>query len=122
MAKFYKGTEVKFSIEIVAQGFSMDDDDFEIEVASTKGGSLKGYKNPPMGATTDIVLFKEVPVSDSSDSGEESTAGWYGIVDTSKLATGSLRVIATAHVPDVNAPDGIRNEVAKAELGELTNP
>ena len=44
MATYYKGDEIKFAINLEAQGFSMDDDDFEVEVASPRGhhhGRLK---------------------------------------------------------------------------------
>ena len=115
----YKGTEVKFSINLTAQGFSMDDDDFEIEVASPRV-SLKGYKTPSQGASTDVIIFKEdTDGSDSSSSGETGT--WYAIVDTSKLNVGEIRVIATAHITDSNAADGVRDEIAVATLGTLSN-
>ena len=115
MAKFYKGSEVKFSISLTAPGFSMDEDDFEIEVASPRG-SVKGYKNPPAGTPLDVLIFKET----SDDSSGESA--WFAIVDSSKLSTGDLRVIATAHIPDPNANDGIRDDIAVASLGTLSNP
>lgn len=120
MATFYKGTEVKFSISLTAQGFSMDDDEFEIEVVTPRA-SVKGYKTPTESTqTTDIVIFKEVPSTDE-DSSDEAVSSWYGIVDTSKLNVGEVRVVATAHIPDSNAPDGIRDEIAVAKLGTLTN-
>lgn len=128
MAQIIKGTEKKFSIELTAPGFSMDDDDFEIEV-KTPSESLKGYKNPPAGAPTDVLVFKETAEvagegsdSSSSSSGTE-TGTWYAIVNTGAFTkTGEMTVVATAHIPDANANDGIRDEIVKAPLGTLVNP
>lgn len=124
MAKIYKGTEVKFAISLTAPGFSMDDNDFEIEVASPKD-SVKGYKNPPAGADTDVVIFKETETNAVTDPEteqvtEETTSTWFAIANTSKLSTGDLRIIATAHIPDANANDGVRNEITVEKLGTLT--
>lgn len=113
MAQILKGTEQKFAINLTAPGFSMDTDDFEIEVASPSE-SLKGYKNPPQGASTDVLIFKETV---------DGASTWYAIVNTAAFTkTGELRVIATAHIPDANANDGIRDEVVKTSLGTLANP
>lgn len=106
---FYKGDEVKFSIDLQAPGFSMDDNNFDIEVASSGGGSVKASKNAP-SADNALVIFKE---------GEGEEGKWYAIVDTTNLGDGDLRVIATAHVPDVNANDGIRRQTEKQKLGVL---
>ena len=106
----YKGDEIKFSIELTAQGFSMDDNDFDIEVVSSNGGSVKGSKNPPAG---------------SEEGGEptvETTTAWYAIVKTEKLDIGNLRVIATAYVPDAHADNGIRVQTAVKTLETLKNP
>lgn len=119
MAKFYKGSEVKFAINLTAQGFSMDNDEFDIEVASPRG-SVKGYKTPEANDPNDVVIFKETV--ESGDPEVESTGTWYCIVDTAKLSTGEMRVIATAHIVDANANDGVRNEIAVATLGSLANP
>lgn len=121
MAQIFKGTELKFAINLTAPGFSMDTMDFEIEVASPFE-SVKGYKNRSQGAETDVVIFKEEnSVSDSSSSGETGT--WYAIVNTGAFTkTGDLRVIATAYIVDPNADGGIRTDIAKAALGTLANP
>ena len=97
MAKIFKGEEKKFSITITAQGFSMDDEEFEIEVATPKG-SVKASKSSP---TNDLLIFREPALSGSSDSdssdsdsSEEEPGTWYGIIDTSKLpGTGDVKVI-----------------------------
>jgi len=113
----YKGSEVKFAIDIVAQGFSMDDDDFEIEVASPRN-SVKGYKTPEAGDPKDIVIFKETVTPAEGD----PTSQWYAILDTQKLYTGDLRVIAKAFITDANANDGVRTEIAVTQLDKLINP
>lgn len=105
---FYKGDEIKFAIELTATGFSMNDNNFDIEVSSP-AGSVKASKNAP-SSDNSLVIFKET---------EGETDTWYGIVNTSNLGTGSLRVIATAHVPDANAPEGIRHQSDIQKLGEL---
>lgn len=107
----FKGDEAKFSINLTAPGFSMDTDDFDIEVVSTIGGSLKGYKNPPAGSGTDVIIFKE-------------DDAWYAIVNTENELRpgGSLKVIATAYVPDAHANDGIRKQIATAVLDKFIEP
>lgn len=103
---FYRGDEIKFSIGLQASGFSMDEDDFDIEVKSSKGGtSAKASKESP-AQDGSLVIFKE-----------EGT--WYAIVDTTNLAAGDLSVIATAHIPDEHANDGIRRQSAVNSLCPL---
>lgn len=104
----FKGDEAKFSINLTAPGFSMDTDDFDIEVVSTIGGSLKGSKD---GTGTDVIIFKE-------------DEAWYAIVNTGNELRpgGSLKVIATAYVPDAHADDGIRKQIATAVLDKFIEP
>lgn len=127
MQNFYKGDEIKFEIDLSAPGFSMDDDDFEIEVA-TKKSSIKGFKgdtHDPEDPDVPIVIFKEAVGGDPTDSDsseEEPVEKWFAIADTSTLTIGPMRVIATAHVVDPNANDGIRKQIAVDDLGNLVNP
>lgn len=127
MATFYKGDEIKFAINLEAPGFSMDDDDFDIEVKSGNT-SLKGSKGAGSEASTDIVIFKETEtVQPETPEGEEpqdpvTVSTWYAIVDTAKLPVGNMRVIATAHVIDANANDGVRKSIAVEKLGNLAEP
>ena len=109
MANFYSGSEVKFGIELTAQGFSMDTDDFEVQV-TTGRGTVNG-NSTNTGTDGNLIIYK-----DSSD------GKWYAILDTSPLGTGDVKVVATAHIPDSNAKDGIRNEIAVATLGRIVNP
>ena len=119
MAVYYKGSEIKFSIALTAQGFSMDDDDFAIEVRGQKG-SIKGNKNNTTG-DSNIVIFREPALDDDSSSSEPSEGTWFAIISTDPLSTGDMDVIGTAYIPDSNAPDGIRTDLAKTTLGTLKN-
>lgn len=173
MDNYYRGDEVKFALNIVAPGFSMDDDDFELVVKSGNT-SVKGYKNAESGTSPDLIVFQETSLptkaavrcnlsaiqmggaraNDIIENGEiwlvsttnslvgdgegecdayivgdgetmardlkvVSGKGWFAIVDTSKLAVGTMRVISTAHIVDVHANDGVRNDISVATLGKL---
>jgi len=123
-ANYYKGDEIKFAIRLEAPGFSLDDDDFDIEVKSGNT-SIKGYKDASKSQDTDVVIFKETEtVQPETPEGEEpaepvTVNTWYAIVDTSKLAISSMRVIATAYIVDANANDGVRKNIAVETLGKL---
>jgi hypothetical protein len=99
MATIYKGTELKFKVELTANGFSMAENDFEVEVKSGK---------------TSVTLAKEDLIVNSGD--------YYGIVPTDTLAPGEVKLVATAHIPDSDADDGVRNEVAVTSLCTLVKP
>jgi hypothetical protein len=124
MANYYKGDEIKFAINIEAPGFSMDDDDFDIEVKSGNT-SVKGYKDASKSQDTAVVIFKETEtVQPETPEGEEpqdpvTVSTWYAIVDTSTLALSNMRVIATAYIVDANANDGVRKNIAVQPLGKL---
>lgn len=120
MANFYKGDEIKFAINLEAPGFSMDEDDFSIEVKSGNT-SIKGYKNPTPGSPTDVVIFKEtVTIPPEEEGGTPTTKDvWYAIADTKSLAIGTMRVIATAKIIDAHANDGVRDNIAVSQLGKL---
>jgi len=124
MANYCKGDEIKFAINLKAPGFSMDTDDFDIEVKSGNT-SVKGYKDSSKSEDTDVVIFKETTtVTPETEEGEEpqepvTVSTWYAIVDTSKLALSNMRVIATAYIVDANANDGVRKNIAVQTLGKL---
>ena len=99
METIYKGTELKFKVELTASGFSMATDDFEVEVKSGK---------------TSVSLDKEDLILSSGE--------YYGIVNTDDLAPGEVKLVCTAHIPDSDADDGIRNEVAVCSLCFLAKP
>lgn len=117
MANFFKGDEVKFAIDLTAPGFSMDADDFDLEVKTPKGG-VKASKAAP---TEQLRIFKETTtIPPAEEGGEETTVNtWYAIVDTSVLEPGEMTVVAGALIVDANANDGIRRQSATAKLGTL---
>ena len=99
METYYKGTELKPKIELTAQGFSMTNDEFEIEVKSGRSS---------------ITMEKEDLIVKNGE--------YYAYIDTNELQAGTLKLIATLHVPDSDAPDGIRNEIAVTNLCSIVNP
>lgn len=129
MNTFYKGDEIKFAIDIKAPGFSMDDDDFEVEV-KCGSTSIKGSKAQP---TLGLRIFKETGESSSSDwdssssdwdssSSEEEKSEWFAIADTNELAIGTMRVVTTAFIVDAHANDGVRKDISVSTLGKLLEP
>lgn len=118
MAKTYIGEEKKFAINLTAQGFSMDDNDFDIEV-EVSGRRVKGNKNNSIEGSPIIIFSEEV-----TPQGGEPVTKWFCILNTSAFeSTGDIKVIATAHVPDAKADDGFRKEIAVSkELGQLARP
>lgn len=117
MAIYYKGDEVKVAIRLEAEGFSMDADDFDLEVKSGST-SIHGHKGAEVDPSSDIVIFKETVEQEEG----ESVSAWYAIIDTANLATGQMRMIATAHINDANANDGDRKSIAVVQLGTLKEP
>jgi hypothetical protein len=99
METYYRGTELKFKVTVTATGFSMADDDFEVEVKSGRSS---------------ITLEKEDLIVKSGE--------YFAVIDTNELPAGTLKLVATAHVPDTDADDGIRNEVAVTNLCQIVNP
>lgn len=129
MATFIIGSDIKFAIDLTAIGFSMDNDDFDITVKTSRDTITASKDSPsPDGK---LVIFREPELSSSSDSsssdssssdsstGDEGT--WFAILKTEGLMKGDVYVIGTAHIPDVQASGAIRNEKAKGKLGELVN-
>lgn len=124
MANYFKGDEIKFAIKLEAPGFSMDTDDFDIEVKSGNT-SVKASKGASAETSAGLRIFKETEtVQPETPEGEEpqdpvTVSTWYAIVDTSTLAISNMRVIATAYIVDANANDGVRKNIAVQTLGKL---
>jgi len=130
MDNFYVGDEIKFALNIEAEGFSMDDDDFDVEVLSSSHGSASASKGDVPNSESRLIIFKESngtssdsdsSDSDSSDSSssENQPGQWFAIVDTTDFQPGRLRVVATAYVPDANANDGVRRMSSVQNLVQL---
>lgn len=120
-ANFFKGDEVKFALTLEAPGFSMDDDEFEIEVKAGSS-SIFGRKTPQAGDPTDVIIYSETVTIPPAEEGGEPTEGtvWYVIANTAKLKENNkVFVVATAKIVDAHADDGVRNSIARVELGYL---
>lgn len=100
MAGFYTGTDLKFKIDIKADGFDMEYDDFCVALKYGNG-------------------IIEVPKENIVNDGE---GNYYMLVDTSNFrGCGLVSMIVTAYVPDEDFPTGIRREVAKIDLCVIKN-
>lgn len=99
MDKVYIGTELKFKVVIESTGFSMVDDDFTIKL---RNGS-------------------RVLVFDKSDLVKDENDDFYLCFNTNDIGVGTIEMIVTAHVPDEDFDDGIRDEVEKLKLIAINN-
>ena len=134
MANYYRGAEIKFRLELEAEGFDMDRDDFKIDVVSgntkvsgDKWNSQANDTTIPEEARQAVIIFRDPALSDSSDDSDSSGSideeeGWYAIVNTTTLAVGDMKLVAWAYVPDGNADDLIRTDIAVTPIGRLINP
>lgn len=131
---FYKGEEKKFAINIAAAGFDIDTDDFDIEVTNKKESFVVQKTGEPteQGIWTNedgslVVFFEtETVETPAEEPGGEPTVNtvkhWFGIIDTQFFTSvGQLDVIATAHIVDEKAYDGVRNVIDVKTLGTLKN-
>ena len=91
---YYIGTDLKFAINITAEGFDMDTDDYEIILRC--------------GGKRITVPKSEIVV------GENNTH--YLLVNTDEFTGGTLRMVVKAQVPDDDFDDGYRAEVAAIDL------
>lgn len=131
MATFYRGSEIKFKLELEAEGFDMDRDDFKIDVVSgntkvsgDKWNSQAADTTIPEEARLAVIIFRDPAQPNSSNSSDsiDDEDGWYAIVNTTTLAVGDMKLVAWAYVPDGNADDLIRTDIAVTPIGRLINP
>ena len=131
MANYYRGSEIKFKLELEAEGFDMDRDDFKIDVVSgntmvsgDKFNSQASDTTIPEEARLAVIIFRDPAQPDSSNSSDsiDDEDGWYAIVNTTTLAVGDMKLVAWAYVPDGNADDLIRTDIAVTIIGRLINP
>lgn len=97
-SQIFQGTELKFSLDIQIEGFSMVDDDFFIVIRNGVGKSVTIQKSAMLLQEDEKFLFT---------------------VDTEELGTGKYTIITTAFVPDGDFEDGLRTEVDKRTLCEV---
>ena len=88
------GTEVKFAVNIEAQGFSMDDNDFTLYIM--KGRNIvKEYQKADMVVEDDTYLL---------------------CIDTNEIGIGTFDLAVNAQVPDGHFPDIYRTEIERVPL------
>lgn len=97
MDRIYYGTDLKYIVEIESAGFSMLDHDFDILLK--RGTGVRKFF-----AKTDLVYDGE---------------NFYVCFNTSDFGKGVITAVVTAHVPDDDFEDGIRDEVEKFDLVEV---
>lgn len=92
--EIYIGTELKYLVEIGAQGFSMDKDRFTVDI-------MRG---------PNTIHFEK------TDMEFDDNGNYYVCFDTLSLGTGVVTAKVTAYVPDTDYPDGFRTEVQRIDL------
>lgn len=97
----YIGTEVKYLVNIEADGFVMDRDDFEITLRR---------------GTKERTFAKSELVREESVEEGQTVVRFYLCFDTQEFGAGTLTCIVRAYVPDSDFPDGLRTEVTKFAL------
>ena len=96
------GTDLKIKVELICEGFSMDDDDFDLTLRWNGG---------------DVTYSKTESSTDEHIVEAQDGSGWYLVIETEKLnMKGLVTLIATLYVQDTDFPDGIRSEVVKQDL------
>jgi hypothetical protein len=95
----YQGTELKFTLDIQSEGFSMADDDFKVVIKNTK----KSVTIPK----ADMIL--------------DENENYLFTVDTGFMGTGEYWITTIAYVPDDDFDDGLRTEVQKQLICVVTS-
>lgn len=93
----YVGTDLKFALNIECEGFSMDEDDFEVVL-------VNGCKR---------LLISKDEMSRSED------GTWFLCFNSEDVGQGTITLIVYAHVPDADFSDGERTEIYKTELCKI---
>lgn len=94
MENAYIGTELKFIIEITADGFSMVDNNFTVTLK--RGSYSRTFEKGDL-------------VQDDEDN-------FYLCFDSSEFGKGLITAIIRAYVPDEDFDDGFRTEIQKFDL------
>jgi len=114
-----KGTELKYRLDIKADGFSMVTDDFKVELSNSRF-----YKEI---LKEDMDVEQPDPVSSSSSSSSSSSEEpepepeYYFVFDTEEFGTGEITMKVTAYVPDFAFPDSLRTEIYKEVICKVVN-
>jgi len=102
--RVYVGTDLKVKVELACEGFSMDDDDYDV-IVKCGDTSIKYTTNPTA----------------ASDKGFVDIDGDYYIYIPTDDMKGVVSLVATLYVPDEDyvEGDGIRREVVKQDLCQV---
>ena len=101
---YYVGTDLKFAINITAEGYDMVEDDYEILLVC---GLTKVQV-----AKNDIV--------DGED--EEGNPTHFLLIDSTQFPSGTLRLVVYAKVPDDDFDSGVRREVNALDICVIKHP
>ena len=102
------GTDLKLKVELICEGFSMDDDDFDLTIKC--GNNSNTYKKTDSSTSSYIV-------HDTTGTNDD----WYLCLPTTGLK-GTVTMVATLYVPDANFDGGKRKEVVKQDLFTVLRP
>lgn len=108
----WKGTGLKYAVNMTCEGFDMDTDDWTITV--TRGNQSKEFT--PENSIQEII---ETP---AQGGGTTTSTQWYICLDTDEFASGELYITFDACVPDSDFPSGIRHEIQEFLLTVLKKP
>jgi len=119
MKTYYKGTEVKFKVNLQCAGFSMATDNFQLKIVSGKTSvTIEHIIEDTIGGSHEEVIVTPEGCGSLSKVGDD----FYAYVDTEVLAVGAVKVISTAQVDDSGATGGKRQEVSVSQLCNLVAP
>lgn len=93
----YKGTDLKFILNIEIEGFSMEDDDFKVRLYSHR---------------------KSLEIPKKQMKQDEQGRFLFGF-HTEDLGVGDIMMETIAYVPDTDFEDGIRKEVDRKILKKV---
>ena len=89
---FFEGSDAKFLIDVKALGFDQEKDDYTVELVNN--GISKVYDKNRI-------------------KGPDESGNYFLPVEKKDLKAGSLIAIVTVRIPDVDFPNGYREEKAK---------
>lgn len=99
MDKTLIGTDLKFTLALTASGFDPETDDWHVDI-------LRGNKV--------VETFQRDDLAQTED------GTWVLCIETENYGTGPYDILVTAHVPDDDFPDGIRTELYRQKLINLS--
>lgn len=99
--KAFLGTQPKYLIDIQADGFDMDRDNFEVELKR--------------GEVSKTFTKEDLPTEEYVVEGEVKNH-YYVCFDTVDFGAGIVKVKVSMWIPDIDFPNGLRKIVDKFDL------